>query len=106
MAAETAPAPTWHPTHSTRLCGERRYASYSGCITVWHTVPQNFGVSMKVIALWVTVAMMKTLSTVISRTNMTRLRATELAIARVSPSSKGSPSTTSAGCRRLRRLSR
>ena len=40
----------WHWTHLTREWGEFWYAVYSGRMTVWQTVPQNFGESMKLSA--------------------------------------------------------
>ncbi len=36
----------WQATHGTRAWGPFWYAVNSGCITVWHTCPQNCGESM------------------------------------------------------------
>jgi len=43
---QSAPAPMWQSAQVRRLCGERWKAVCSGCITVWHAVPQNATVSI------------------------------------------------------------
>src|SRR5262249_13150495 len=43
---QDAPDPMWHSTQATREWGEFRYAVYSGAITVWQVVPQNWTESM------------------------------------------------------------
>src|SRR5450755_1740177 len=41
LTNQSAPGPMWQSAQRSLLCDERWKAVYSGCMTVWHTVPQN-----------------------------------------------------------------